>query len=377
MRKIFHSRILKGAFSLFLAGWTLRVTAAQPLPYQQIGAGVQYVNERMSEIPWSIHIVKIDRRRHDLKFVTTKAQGKVYALSSIVDQIDSVPAERGHAVAAINGDFFSWRNKPYQGDPRGLQIVDGEMISAPCGEACFWMEGAKPKMGKVVSQCKVIWPDGTKLPIGLNEERGQAAAVLMTPALCESTRTTNGMELILEKDGEEWLPLRAGKMYSARVREISGTNTPLNPDVLVLSLGPDCPAPEIKEGMRLKISTATLPEVSRANMAIAGGPLLVHRGKPLPRPVVANEKSRAPRTAFGWNGSDYFFVVVDGRRKDVSDGMTFSELAKEMVSLGCQEAMNLDGGGSSTIWAGGKVLNQPSDNHIRSVANALICVQKK
>jgi exopolysaccharide biosynthesis protein len=47
-----------------------------------------------------------------------------------------------------------------------------------------------------------------------------------------------------------------------------------------------------------------------------------------------------------------------------------------MALLGCTEAMNLDGGGSATIWGGGKVLNQPSDNRNRSLANALICVRK-
>jgi hypothetical protein len=374
--KLFRLGIL---FFVLLIGFPLNgFSAESKLPYQEIGSGVEYVNEWIRDVPWSIHVIKIDRQRRDLKFITTLGQGKVYGLSSITDQIDSIPSRCGHAVAAINGDFFSWKNKPYQGDPRGLQIIDGELVSAPNGDISFWIEGSKPRMEKVISRFKVRWPDGTETPLGLNSERDTAQAVLVTPKLCESTRTTNGIDLILERNGGDWLPLRAGKTYSARVRKIAATNTPLASDTLVLSLGPKFRAPEIAVGMRLEISTATFPDVSQADFAIGGGPMLVHRGKVLHASPEgkAHVEGRNPRTAFGWNASDYFFVVVDGRRKNVSDGMTFSELANEMAALGCTEAMNLDGGGSSTIWAGGKVLNQPSDNHIRSVGNALICVRK-
>ena len=57
--------------------------------------------------------------------------------------------------------------------------------------------------------------------------------------------------------------------------------------------------------------------------------------------------------------------------------MTFAELAAFMKNLGCAEAMNLDGGGSSTFWLNGKVMNSPSDKHERSLANAIIIVQKE
>lgn len=376
--KKFCVKIRQGILLGCLFGLIANAFAAETnLPYQEIGPGVRYVNEWIRSVPWSIHVIKIDRHRHDLQFITTLGQGKVYGLSSVPDQIAAMPAKIGHAVAAVNGDFFSWKHKPYQGDPRGLQIINGELVSAPDKQVCFWMEGGTPKIAQVESRFKIVWPDGTKNAIGLNTERDQSSAVLLTPSLAESTRTTNGLELILERDGDEWLPLRAGKVYAARVRAISGTNTPLARDILVLSIGPKFPAKNIQPGMRLKISTATLPDVSKATIAIGGGPMLVRNGKILvPSEPVENVKLRNPRTALGWNDSSYFFVVVDGRRKNVSAGMTFGELAREMAALGCTEAMNLDGGGSATIWAGGKVLNQPSDNRIRPVGNALICVRR-
>lgn len=67
-----------------------------------------------------------------------------------------------------------------------------------------------------------------------------------------------------------------------------------------------------------------------------------------------------PRTAVGMIEPNHFiFVVVDGRKENYSKGMTLSELAKTMENLGCVEAYNLDGGGSSTMYFMGRVVNNP------------------
>ena len=86
-------------------------------------------------------------------------------------------------------------------------------------------------------------------------------------------------------------------------------------------------------------------------------------------------KDRHPRSIIGWNTEFLFLVVVDGRAPQVAVGMTYSELAKLAQDLGCTEALNLDGGGSSTLWANGRVLNTPSDQAQRLVANALVLVE--
>ncbi|HEY0548548.1 MAG TPA: phosphodiester glycosidase family protein, partial [Verrucomicrobiae bacterium] len=86
-------------------------------------------------------------------------------------------------------------------------------------------------------------------------------------------------------------------------------------------------------------------------------------------------RRRDPRTALGWNKKHFFLMVVDGRQKN-SVGMTFSELATYMLSKGCDEAINLDGGGSATLWVYGHVMNSPSEGHERPAANALVVVRK-
>ena len=57
--------------------------------------------------------------------------------------------------------------------------------------------------------------------------------------------------------------------------------------------------------------------------------------------------------------------------------MSFSELAAYMIKLGCEQALNLDGGGSATLWVCGNVMNSPSEGHERPGANALVLVQRK
>ena len=85
-----------------------------------------------------------------------------------------------------------------------------------------------------------------------------------------------------------------------------------------------------------------------------------------------------PRTAVGVSRDTryVYLLVVDGRQQGLSEGMTLVELAEWMKQLGCWDAMNLDGGGSSTMAIKGadgapKVLNSPSGGSQRSVGNHL------
>ena len=83
--------------------------------------------------------------------------------------------------------------------------------------------------------------------------------------------------------------------------------------------------------------------------------------------------SRNPRTAVGYTTTGQLvMVVVDGRQSSWSVGMTLTEMAQFLQDIGVQYAMNLDGGGSSTLVTGGTVRNSPSDGNERAVANGLM-----
>ncbi len=351
--------------------------------------GLSYTNARVASEPWSIHVLKIDRSRQDLTFFSAHARDKVLAVSLIAEQARSVPREIGTAIAAINGDFYVRDSPPYSGDPRGLQILNGDLISAP-DTVCVWFDtNGNPHLDEVRGDFNITWPDGRKIPFGLNQQRRSNMAVLYTPTYGRSTLAAGGREVVLEKDGDSpWLPLQASQAYHARVREIrTDGNTRLPSDAMVLSLAPQLLAslPEVQPGAVLQISTATTPDLNGVKMAIAGGPALIKDGKRFsqktPPPGTSGEWSqrskyeRNPRSAVGWSPTHVYFVVVDGRQPGLSMGMKLAELADYMAALGCTDAMNLDGGKSAQLWVAGSIMNSPCQGE-DTVANSLLVIRK-
>ncbi|WP_164111771.1 MULTISPECIES: phosphodiester glycosidase family protein [Sphingobacterium] len=98
-------------------------------------------------------------------------------------------------------------------------------------------------------------------------------------------------------------------------------------------------------------------------VALAAGPLLLLDGKELGQLVVDFNTTRHPRTALGITPEKKMIVVVVDGRSSQSQGLTIPQLSQLMGALGCTQAINLDGGGSSTAWVKGEgVVNFPSDN---------------
>ena len=106
---------------------------------------------------------------------------------------------------------------------------------------------------------------------------------------------------------------------------------------------------------------------------LQAGPLLVDRGAVVEGDVEgfsAGQRQfdsditlgRYPRAALGVTGTHLVAVAVDGRA-DEDSGLTMAELAETMAALGCFTAMNLDGGGSTSLVAGGRLANVPRESH--------------
>ncbi|HQI27891.1 MAG TPA: phosphodiester glycosidase family protein [Sedimentisphaerales bacterium] len=370
-------RVLRSAeLSLFLflaCQGALFGVDATGSPRANVPPGVEYLHHRIGEGPWSIHVVKVTRSAGRFQFVSALAQDQVYGLATVSQQAAALRDAR--PVAAVNGDFFVIRPGPYQGDPLGLHIAQGELISSPTGPS-FWIDReGQPHIGQVTAQFRAVGPTGVFIPFNLNEERGDNEAVLYTPAVGPSTRTKDGFELILERIGEgAWLPLRPGISLDARVKAVTeGGNTELTPTTMVFSMGPMLAErlPTKAPGSMLALHLHTAPDLAGCVTAIGGGPILLDEGRspewPPPQP-------RHPRTALGWNDEKFVLVVVDGRQEGFSVGMTYPELASLMKRLGCRYAVNLDGGGSSTLWWDGRVMNSPSDGRERPVANSLVVI---
>jgi hypothetical protein len=350
--------------------------------------GVTYTNVRVANVPWSIHLVAVDRSVPGLQVRSAHAGGAAVGLGTLSGQLAHAAGPTGKPLAAVNGDFYQ-RDRSFAGDPRGLQIMNGEVLSAPTGGVAFWVDtNGVPSTGPVRSKFEVTWPGGQRMGFGLNEERSADELMLYTAAAGSSTRSSGGgRELVLEAapGGGPWLPLRMGVTYSARVREVrEGGNSRLSPEVMVLSAGPGVARSlsGVAVGEVLQVSTGSEPGLTGVQQAIGGGPVLV-RGGQRQRIVPSGDGyssssmfERHPRSAVAWNDKYLYLVEVDGRQRGLSVGMTLEELATWLVKLGCREAMNLDGGGSATFWYDGRIRNSPCDGHERAIANALVVVRE-
>jgi hypothetical protein len=353
-----------------------RISIASGADVREKIPGVAYEAYRNRQIPWLIHVIRIDRTKPEFEIATSLGEGTKIGVNRLSEQMDLFPKAIGKPIAAVNGDFFRTEHEGYSGDPRGLQIRDGELVSAPVDRACMWIDKTgTPQMGEVTPKFTVTWPSGDKVSFGLNEERGWGGgAVLYTPAMGYSTMTHGGVEYILERvEKEDWIPLQAGKTYRARVKEVrQGGNSRLKDDQLILSVSRA--VSNVAMGSVLTLSTATSPDLAGVRMAIGGGPALVRAGKASPDRVYKGF-DRHPRAAIGWNKTEMLFVAVDGRQWD-SNGMTLPELADVLVRLKCDEAINLDGGGSAEVWMKGEVMNSPCYGE-RAMGNAVVLVEKK
>jgi exopolysaccharide biosynthesis protein len=135
---------------------------------------------------------------------------------------------------------------------------------------------------------------------------------------------------------------------------------------------------EITDANVARIETGADPVDAAAREIVGGSNIIVQGGHGI---LFTNAfaTTRHPRTAVGIDatGTWLTLVVVDGRQPELSVGMTLDELADEMLKLGCTDAINLDGGGSSTLVYRDeisqelRVLNSPSDTKERSVADVL------
>lgn len=377
-----------------LGGWFVALSltgcrkadSLSAFPIPEISPGLGYTNMRVNSTPWSIHVVRIDRKVAELQLESMHAEPGALGLSPLTQQIHQIPPAQGRPVAAVNGDFYQ-RDRAYAGDPRGLQIVNGELRSGPSGGVAFFLDATgSPRITQVTSRFQATLPDGSRHTFLLNAERPAEGLSLFTPAAGVSTHSTGGREWVLERDHSSPVSLAADEIVVASVIQVRDSgDTPLRPGILVLSAGPVLAKrlPRLAVWDRVQISTETAPSLRGVKTALGGGPVLVREGQAQQIRPAGKESyefssmlERHPRSAIGWNGEAYFLVTVDGRQPALSVGMTLDEFGSQLARLGCIDAMNLDGGGSATLWCEGKIRNSPCDGQERPVANGLVVLRK-
>lgn len=117
--------------------------------------------------------------------------------------------------------------------------------------------------------------------------------------------------------------------------------------------------------------------------AVGGGPVLVQHGEVK---VTNNEErkfygkaiyDRHPRTAIGYTKDDKIIVFVCEGRRERAAGLTLPQMARILQQLGCVEALNLDGGGSTCMLINGKEVNYPSSKGVQRAVPSVFMIQRK
>ncbi|MCD6351287.1 MAG: phosphodiester glycosidase family protein, partial [Armatimonadetes bacterium] len=172
----------------------------------------------------------------------------------------------------------------------------------------------------------------------------------------------------------EGLPLRTQGQWKATVKELvpeGRQRVGAEGEVLIVAAGEARKSlSKLLPGQSITLTLRTRGLNTPVELAAGGGPLLLRAGEIVPSD--SPHAPRHPRTAVGFGEREIVLVTVDGRQPGWGKGMTLYTLAQLMRELGCTDALNLDGGGSTTAWVRGKVVNRPSDGAERPIANALL-----
>ncbi|MFM7322082.1 MAG: phosphodiester glycosidase family protein [Armatimonadota bacterium] len=353
-----------------------------------LAPGIELVQELtpadMPGGPLAVTVLRIDPKVPGVRLEAALGQDTVWTNDETKGrELVSKLARRRQAVAAINAGFF-----PYAGNPIGLHVENGDLVTEPTLRRSSFLidDQGQARIGAFQFDGAAMVGDQTFVLNGLNRQPGKGKEVLAyTPRFGDSTLAAQGRwEIVLEGIPT---PLRPGLVRGTVRAAGSGGATPIPADCMVLSAG-GAAAEALRTAapvgkvvtLRLDVAAAGEPRIDPARIvhAVTGAPRIVTAGKPdvrleAERVAVDIANGRSPRTAAGIaKDGTILLVVVDGRMPSVSRGATLAELADLLIALGADEAINLDGGGSSTMVVDGVVVNAPSDGTERPVADALL-----
>lgn len=345
--------------------------------------------QRVTSDPLRINLLLLDLTNPRVAIGVGIPEGRRFGLYRT-----SMLARESGALAAVNGDLFSVDI----GTPQGLTMIDGDVLIAPKYRATFaWSRAHGPFIGYFTRswtwQAKVRTSDGAYTSLTLLNVPCPPQQICMYNHYAQTVPGRSGaVNVLIDSDG--------------RVRQIThGQPMRIGPGERALQgagEGARWLLEHVTIGMPLYITTTTNPPLSRYTHAISGGPLILKDGRFVQDCLCALRdcsQTREPQLeqqcedfSTDWKLKHYFDVrmprtalaldrerrtlivaVVDGYQPGYSRGVTQRELADLLLEFGADTAMELDGGGSSTMVIEGEVVNRPPDTTgERYVANALL-----
>lgn len=267
-------------------------------------------------------------------------------------------AKRNNSLVAVNGAFFL----PQTGCPLGTMMVNKKLYTGPVFNRVamgIFDNGFAMDRVKLNATIKSGW-NTIKLD-NINQPRMSIAyTIAYTPDWGQLSPTTpkNGVQIVVSNNN---------------ITTITKSRVQIPKDGYVI-VGPASVLGSLKVKEKISLDIKTLPDWENVNHIISGGPYLVKDGKVYVD--IQDQKllaigGRNPRTAIGYTKDNHFIIVTADGREGSSIGLTLKELAYYMQKIGCVNAMNLDGGGSTVMYVKGYITNKPPVKGGIALSNAL------
>lgn len=277
-------------------------------------------------------------------------------------------------IAALNGDFFQrLRNSSEMGSSIGPVVEHGRLLSSPAHEKNMSALSITKENEVLVDywnrELTITAPNGNTANVKHINKYDPLDSIVIYDRNWNTTSfgSNNNILEVVVVDG----------IITEMRREMPPVEIPENGYII-------CHLPEynpflienFEVGDEVKLEIKTMPDINNLELALGAGAVLVKDGKKVL--FTHDIKGRHPRSAIGTDTTKnlLFMVTADGRQAD-SIGMTQDELADLLIGLGVYDAVNLDGGGSTTMISRplgeskNRVINKLSDGWLRNVTNAI------
>lgn len=388
-----------GAFAaLLVAAPATWAQATSVTGTRVLAPGVSYRRFTDARGPWIVSVVRVDLRRADLMVRHARALDSLRGRERTTEMVRRAAGTGTRVLAAVNADFFDLtsgeneNNQVVNGEWwKGLKVTDSPYDTYDNVHAQFVLDSARhPSIDRYLFDGRA-WARAGMTPILTLNARPTGAyegTVLYTPRFGATTPRDTTRQIV------EAALLAAGHrgdttLFVRRGVLVAGSGSPIPRAGAVLSAY-GARAKEVQammDGDTVRILLGTLPRLPRGRapaLVVGGWPRILRDGRNVAAnaaivegTISRNAEARHPRTAVGVSrdGATLLLVVVDGR-SSASVGATLVELAVLMRRLGAWQALNFDGGGSTTMVIDGAIVNTPSDaTGEREVGNALLVVR--
>lgn len=321
-----------------------------------VALGVKHIKltKTINGRPVRINVVEINQKLNPNLQINPQLSSSRLASKSTITTL----ARKNNSLVAINGTYF----KPQTGVPLGTLMINGKMYTGPIyNRVAMGIFDNGFDMARLELNAQVKSFKGNVKVDNINQPRMLSTHVIVyTPEWGNFAPPSPkyGKQIAVEK----------GKIISIGTQSMP---IPQNGYVIV---GPNERLAKIYKAKHVDLDIKTIPNWENVKHIISGGPYLVKNGEvfvDMTEQKLGAIGGKNPRTAIGYTQDGNFIMVAVDGREGASVGLTLKELAWFMKSIGCTNAMNLDGGGSTVMYVNGRVVNMPKVKGGIALSNAL------